>query len=97
MMRIMKLLMKINQIHKIVIKKIIVMINIHKKVKMQKNMINSKWIIMTKNFQINKKINKNRLMRNTTKMINTKIIFLQKKNYKTNLMIIIMNNDLFLY
>ena len=58
-------------------------------------MIFAKWMNMTKNFQINKKTNKNRLMMIITKMINTKVIFLQKKNYKTNLMIIIMNNDLF--
>ena len=56
----------------------------------------AKWMNMTKNFQINKKTNKNRLMMMIiTKMINTKVIFLQKKNYKTNLMIIIMTNDLF--
>ena len=53
----------------------------------------AKWMNMTKNFQINKKTNKNRLMMIIIKMINIKVIFLQKKNYKTNLMIIIMNND----
>ncbi len=62
---------------------------------MQRNMNFAKWMNMTKNFQINKKTNKNRLMMIIIKMINIKVIFLQKKNYKTNLMIIIMNNDLF--
>jgi hypothetical protein len=71
------------------------MIIILKTAKMQRNMNFAKWMNMTKNFQINKKTNKNRLMMIIIKMINIKVIFLQKKNYKTNLMIIIMNNDLF--
>jgi hypothetical protein len=69
------------------------MIIILKTAKMQRNMNFAKWMNMTKNFQINKKTNKNRLMMIIIKMINIKVIFLQKKNYKTNLMIIIMNND----